>query len=143
MATKKTKGKKSTRAKPAKRRKEDYGKPVETKAPSGFKRSTAGDRHFTFDEIGQRIAGTFERLEEVQGRGKSNILHYVDQEGNPRTAFSSSQIEKHLEQNDIQPGTEFELVFSDVIEISGGKLYKVYDFYFKPPKSSRTKKGKK
>lgn len=129
-------------------KKRDYGKPIEeTTAPAGYIRSTGG-RHFTFTQFGDKISGKFIRVEKQEGKGKSDILHWENEEGVNCTAFMSYHIQQHLDINDIQPGDEFILTFANIAPGKGGRRMKVFVFDFKqntaPAKRKATKKkGKK
>jgi hypothetical protein len=132
-----------------KKKPRDYGDaPVTTSAPEGFEKSSGG-RHLTFSKFGDCISGTFTKLEESTGKGKSDILHFVDENGAKLTAFASAQIRQHIEQNDIVEGDKFHLTFVNVVTGRGGRPFKLYDFYFKhadrkrEPAAKPTKKGKR
>jgi hypothetical protein len=137
----KPKRKKSIGAKESKKR--DYGKPLDEHAvPAGFTRSSGG-RHFTFTQFGDSIRGKFLRVEEQSGKGKSDILHWENDEGVNCTAFMSYHIQQHLDINEIKKGDEFILTFANIAPGRGGRRMKVFVFDFKPAGAPVKKKAKK
>lgn len=121
----------ATGGKVSKKKPRDYGEvPVTTKQPEGFEKSSGG-RHLTFSRFGDNIKGTFVKLEESSGKGRSDILHFIDETGAKLTAFASAQIRQHIDQNDLAEGDKFEVTFVNVVTGRGGRPFKLYDFYFK------------